>query len=151
MSSRVRYIVKLNDGWYGGVNALNYLQAYSHIGPKVRTMAQAVAAANEIGAKIWVFREPRKVAFNRSRYKRLCQHFGIGKRKYKKPVMAVPHIVLPNPPIHYEWHGNYAVAEQGAVPQGAINAEIGNHPPAGGLGQAAVGLQPDIGNLDDIF
>jgi len=90
MSSHVRFVVQSGGSYFSGNTAKNYLR--QHTAWPVKTVQETIKAANYLGAKLWVFREPRKLSTSKSRYKKFCCLLGIGraKRKYKPPQFHHP-------------------------------------------------------------
>jgi hypothetical protein len=99
MASRLRYLLRYGGEYLVGTRAKAVLSVF---GP-CKTLAEIKAAAAKVNGKVWVFREPRKVSRSRSRYKKICNYYGLGSPK-KKIKLA------PNHP-----GGNH----------------VGNHPPVG--------------------
>lgn len=79
MSSRIRYVLAFNGGHSTGSVAITTLAAY---GP-VETLDDLKRTARVANARIYLFREPRRIKKARSRYKRLCNALGI--RAKQKP------------------------------------------------------------------
>jgi hypothetical protein len=88
MASHLRYVVKVSGGYYAGKQALDALARFS--GHAVKTKAEAIAAAKQMNANLWVFREPRKATLRRSRYKRICWNMGLGHRPKVKKLAFPP-------------------------------------------------------------
>ena len=88
MSNHVRFVVQIGGSSFAGSTAKKYLK--EACGWPVKSMQEAIKAANYLGARLWVFREPRKLSTSKSRYKKFCCLLGIGraKRKWKLPQVA---------------------------------------------------------------
>lgn len=84
MASHVRYITKIGGAYYQGRQALEALERLS--GHLVRTREDAIAIAKLMRAPLWIFREPRLVGPKRSRYKKICWEFGIGRPGKKRKI-----------------------------------------------------------------
>lgn len=125
MASRVRYIIRAGGNYYIGSDARVRLEQIT--GLPMKSREAVVAAAKLLNLPVWVFREPRRIAYERSRYKGICHYFGIGKAKRKpKPAVAEnavfdPDYILDAPPqIH--WNKPQLGVQHGAnQPAGLAN------------------------------
>jgi len=122
MSSHVRFITSVVGTSYSGANAKKILEVNS--GRSVKTVQDAITAANYLGVKLWIFREPRGLRTSKSRYKRFCSLLGISrgkKRKAPQPTTWATAAAAPEPSFapyitYTQWH-----AAQQAIQQGAQN------------------------------
>jgi hypothetical protein len=117
MASHIRYVVKCGGGWYGGKDVFNVLASYR--GLPVKTRKEVIEAAQILHTPLWILREPRRIKVSRSRYKKICQALGLGK-KVKKQVVgyrAVPR-EAPLQAFQGEWAIPHAAPEP--APPGAI-------------------------------
>lgn len=105
MSSRVRYVMELDGGYYAGHMVLRVLRKKAEslplpsiYGVDLNGRTNIIKAAKSVGAKIWVIREPRKLKRNRSRYKQICHQYALNppRLRYAFAQEAVePHIPHP--------------------------------------------------------
>lgn len=85
MSSHIRYFMRCGAGTFAGARVKKYLTV--NTGVPVKTVAEVAAAAKNLGVRLWILREPRKLHRGQSRYKRVCAYYGVGKFiKKRKPV-----------------------------------------------------------------
>jgi hypothetical protein len=98
MSSHIRYLLMMGGAYRAGMGAKQYLAQST--GLSVKTKEQMITAAKVGHGQLWVFREPRKLALMKSRYKLLCNRIGIGKPKKQKKA-AIPRLQFRPPNVHY--------------------------------------------------
>jgi len=117
MASHIRYVVKCGGGWYGGTDVLKVLSQYR--GLPVKTRKEVIEAAQILHTPLWILREPRRIKVSRSRYKKICQALGLGK-KVKKQVVGYRAVgrEAPLQALQGEWVIPHA-AQEPALP-GAI-------------------------------
>ena len=97
MSTRLRYIAKVGGEWVGGSQVKSLLSACA--GRPLRSQIEIIEAAKTIsGAKLWIWREPRKLKHSRSCYAILATRLGIlphFRRKKKTASVVNPYMVIP--------------------------------------------------------
>lgn len=96
MSSHIRYLLMMGGAYRAGMDAKQYLAQST--GLSVKTKEQMITAAKVRHGQLWVFREPRKLALMKSRYKLLCNRIGIGKPKKPKKA-AIPRLQFRPPNV----------------------------------------------------
>lgn len=110
MSSRIRYIIQYDGGFFAGQRAKYWLEQY--VAGCTKSLGEMKQAASLAPAKLWVFREPRGIRRSRSRYMKFCQMVGLLPKK-KKPAkpMGLKFVLQQQP------------APEQIVPEGWINEQ----------------------------
>lgn len=88
MSTRLRTVLELEGSFYHGRKLKQLLKDYFNLTrntlsvPEIRNLVGQFPARYKAG--LYVYREPRRVRFNRSRYKKLAAKFGFARIVKKK-------------------------------------------------------------------
>lgn len=152
MSSHIRYLLMMGGAYRAGMAAKQYLAQST--GLSVKTKEQMITAAKVGHGQLWVFREPRKLALMKSRYKLLCNRIGIGKPKKQKKA-AIPRLQfrppnVPAPALDWrQYNVQYNVHYPILDPQMAGLAEHGGQ--ANGANIAGGPPVQAPRDIDDIF
>lgn len=86
MATHLRYIVKMNGDYYKGTLARRLLS--NAVGKACKTKDELIAAAKLLEIPLYIFREPKRLKRERSRYCKFCYEYGLPGPKVAKKVGA---------------------------------------------------------------
>jgi hypothetical protein len=128
MSSHIRMIVQAGGGFFRGPDAKKIVERYA--AAPVKTLLDMQGQVEKHGLRLWIFREPRKTRYSKSRYKRICALLNLRKRPKPQGVNNGRANPIPRPPGAQPDPGQWIAPEAQEVIRGvqAVYARYVRHP-----------------------